>query len=145
MQVESDPSATITTSGGTFSSSAGLVFTDTSSGTIDLSASTAGSYTVTYTTQGLCSSATSTIITIQDDDTTFSYDSPSYSQACPNPTPTITGVTGGTFSSGASLTINTTTGEIITSTSSPGTYTVSYTITGTCTNSVLFSLLLHLH
>ena len=137
---ESDPSATITTSGGTFSSSAGLVFTDTSSGTIDLSASTAGSYTVTYTTQGLCSSATSTIITIQDDDTTFSYDSPSYSQACPNPTPTITGVTGGTFSSGASLTINTTTGEIITSTSSPGTYTVSYTITGTCTNSSSFQL-----
>ena len=115
-----------------FSSSNGLVFSNTASGTIDLSASDSGSYTVTYTTQGLCASATSTIITIQDDDTTFTYDSASYSQACPNPTPTITGVTGGIFSSAASLTINATTGEITTSTSSPGTYTVTYTISGTC-------------
>ena len=137
----SDPSASITgVSGGVFSSSNGLVFSNTASGTIDLSASSSGSYTVTYTTQGLCASATSTIITIQDDDTTFTYDSASYSQACPNPTPTITGVTGGIFSSAASLTINATTGEITTSTSSPGTYTVTYTISGTCTNSSSFQL-----
>ena len=136
-----DPSASITgVSGGVFSSSNGLVFSNTASGTIDLSASSSGSYTVTYTTQGLCASATSTIITIQDDDTTFTYDSASYSQACPNPTPTITGVTGGIFSSAASLTINATTGEITTSTSSPGTYTVTYTISGTCTNSSSFQL-----
>ena len=137
----SDPSASITgVSGGVFSSSNGLVFLNTASGTIDLSASDSGSYTLTYTTQGLCASATSTIITIQDDDTTFTYDSASYSQACPNPTPTITGVTGGIFSSAASLTINATTGEITTSTSSPGTYTVTYTISGTCTNSSSFQL-----
>jgi hypothetical protein len=125
---DSDPSATLTTSGGTFSSSAGLVFTDTSSGTIDLDGSTPGSYTVTYTTSGLCATATSTLITIESDDMSFTYDSSSYSQSCPNPTPTITGITSGTFSSSASLTIDTNTGEITTSTSSPGTYTVTYSL-----------------
>ena len=94
---DTDPSATLTTSGGTFSSSAGLVFTDTSSGTIDLDGSTPGSYTVTYTTSGLCASATSTLITIQDDDVSFAYDSGSYGKSCSNPTPTITGISGGTF------------------------------------------------
>jgi hypothetical protein len=125
---DSDPSATLTTSGGTFSSSAGLVFTDTSSGTIDLDGSTPGSYTVTYTTSGLCATATSTLITIESDDMSFTYDSSGYSQSCPNPTPTITGITSGTFSSSASLTIDVNTGEITTSTSSPGTYTVTYSL-----------------
>jgi len=59
----------------------------------------------------------------------FTYDSASYSQSCPNPTPTITGITSGTFSSSASLTIDVNTGEITTSTSSPGTYTVTYSLT----------------
>ncbi|MDC1011789.1 gliding motility-associated C-terminal domain-containing protein [Flavobacteriaceae bacterium] len=127
---DSDPYATITgTSGGVFSSSTGLVFTDTASGTIDLSSSTAGSYTVTYTTGGICATATSTLITIESDDMSFTYDSASYSQSCPNPTPTITGITSGTFSSSASLTIDVNTGEITTSTSSPGTYTVTYSLT----------------
>ena len=127
---DSDPYATITgTSGGVFSSSTGLVFTDTTSGTIDLSSSTAGSYTVTYTTGGLCATVTSTLITIESDDMSFTYDSASYSQSCPNPTPTITGITSGTFSSSASLTIDVNTGEITTSTSSPGTYTVTYSLT----------------
>ena len=126
---DSDPYGTITgTSGGVFSSSSGLVFSDTASGTIDLSASTAGSYTVTYTTSGLCATATSTLITIESDDMSFTYDSSSYSQSCPNPTPTITGITSGTFSSSASLTIDVDTGEITTSTSSPGTYTVTYSL-----------------
>ena len=88
--------------------------------------STAGSYTVTYTTGGLCATATSTLITIESDDMSFTYDSASYSQSCPNPSPTITGITSGTFSSSASLTIDVNTGEITTSTSSPGTYTVTY-------------------
>jgi len=126
---ETDPYATINgTSGGLFSSSTGLVFSDTASGTIDLSASAAGSYTVTYTTGGLCATATSSLITIESDDMSFTYDSSSYSQSCPKPSPTITGITSGTFSSSASLTIDANTGEITTSTSSPGTYTVTYTM-----------------
>jgi hypothetical protein len=91
---ETDPYATINgTSGGLFSSSTGLVFSDTASGTIDLSASAAGSYTVTYTTGGLCATATSSLITIESDDMSFTYDSSSYSQSCPKPSPTITGIT----------------------------------------------------
>ncbi|MEW5677562.1 hypothetical protein ABGT15_14725, partial [Flavobacterium enshiense] len=37
------------TTGGTYSSTAGLVFVSTSTGEIDLAASTPGTYTVTYT------------------------------------------------------------------------------------------------
>jgi gliding motility-associated-like protein len=139
---DADPSATLTTSGGTFSSSAGLVFNDTSSGTIDIDGSTPGSYTVTYTTSGLCATATSTLITIQDDDVSFTYDSASYSKSCSDPTPTITGISGGTFTaSPAGLTfINTSTGEIDLSSTSAGTYTVSYTTSGVCSNTSSFEL-----
>ena len=139
---DADPSATLTTSGGTFSSSAGLVFNDTSSGTIDLDGSTPGSYTVTYTTSGLCATATSTLITIQDDDVSFTYDSASYSKSCSDPTPTITGISGGTFTaSPAGLTfINTSTGEIDLSATSAGTYTVSYTTSGVCSNTSSFEV-----
>ncbi|MDP1744866.1 MAG: PKD-like domain-containing protein, partial [Bacteroidota bacterium] len=50
-----DPSATVTgLPGGLFSSTAGLVFLNTSTGLVDLSASTLGTYTVTYTTNGIC-------------------------------------------------------------------------------------------
>ena len=46
-----DPTATITgLAGGTFTGPADVVFTDTATGEIDLSASTAGTHTITYTT-----------------------------------------------------------------------------------------------
>ena len=50
-----DPTATITgLAGGTFTGPADVVFTDTATGEIDLSASTAGTHTITYTTAGPC-------------------------------------------------------------------------------------------
>ena len=60
---DSDPSAIITgLTGGTFSSTAGLVFTNTNSGTIDLDGS-AGTY-VTYTTAATCTNTAGFELTI---------------------------------------------------------------------------------
>ena len=133
---DTDPSATITgASGGTFTSTAGLVINSTS-GLIDLDASTPGTYSITYTTAGTCSNNSAVSVTItQDDDASFSYGSTSYCLAATDPTPTITGTTGGSFASTPGLVINATTGEIDVSASTIGSYTVTYTTTGICPTS----------
>tara|TARA_Y100000289_G_scaffold62120_1_gene70903 strand:+ start:897 stop:1793 length:897 start_codon:yes stop_codon:yes gene_type:complete len=59
----------------------------------------------------------------------FSYSASSYAQDGTNPTPTITGDSGGTFTaSPEGLSINSSTGEITLSTSSINSYTVTYTL-----------------
>ena len=139
---ESDPSAVITgITSGTFSSLSGLVFTNTSSGTIDLDGSTPGTYTVTYTTSGTCTNTSSFEITINAlDNADFNYNSPTYCVGGTDPTPTITGLSGGTFSSTASLSLDTASGTIDLSASSPGSYTVTYTTAGTCSNTSSFNI-----
>ena len=118
-----------------FSSGAGLAI-NASSGAIDVSASTPGTYTVTYTTAGSCPNSSSVSVTINAlDDASFSYSASSYCANGTDPTPTITGLTGGTFSSGAGIAINAGTGAIDVSASTPGTYTVTYTTAGSCPNS----------
>ncbi len=131
-----DPTPTITgVSGGSFSSTAGLII-NASTGAIDVSASTAGTYTVTYTTGGTCSNSSTASVSITAlDDASFSYGSASYCVSAADPTPTITGVSGGSFSSTSGLSINASTGAIDVSASTPGTYTVTYTTGGTCSNS----------
>jgi len=55
-QADADPTPTITgTAGGTFSGTSGLVFVSTSTGEIDLSASTIAAHVVTYTVGGVSS------------------------------------------------------------------------------------------
>jgi hypothetical protein len=124
----SDPTPTITDNvgAGTFSSTAGLVFVSTTTGEVDLSASTTGAtYVITYTDTD---SATATFnFTINAyDDASFSYSSSNYMQSFPDPTPTITGVTGGAFSGSAGLVINSTTGEIDLDASTIATHTITY-------------------
>lgn len=124
----SDPTPTITNNVGvgTFSSTTGLVFVSTTTGEVDLSASTVGAtYVITYTDTD---SATATFnFTINSyDDASFSYSSSNYMQSFPDPTPTITGVTGGTFSGSAGLVINSTTGEIDLDASTIATHTITY-------------------
>ncbi len=133
---DADPTPTITgVAGGTFSSTAGLSI-NASTGAIDVSASTPNTYTVTYTTAGTCPNSSNVSVTINPlDDASFNYSAASYCVSDADPTPTVTGVAGGTFSSTAGLSINATTGEIDVSASTPNTYTVTYTTAGTCPNS----------
>jgi hypothetical protein len=122
-----DPTPTITgTSGGAFTSTAGLSI-NASTGEIDLDASTVGTYSVTYTTTGVCPDNQSTNITINAaDNAGFSYSASSYEPTDADPTPSITGLTGGTFSGTTGLVINSTTGEIDLSASTVASHTVTY-------------------
>ncbi|WP_201986714.1 beta strand repeat-containing protein [Hymenobacter rubidus] len=97
----------------------------------------AGTYTVTNTVAatGGCAAVTATAtFTIAPLATaTFSYTgSPYCVSGTANPTPTVTGTAGGTFSSTTGLTINASTGAITLASSTPGTYVVTYAVSGTC-------------
>ena len=72
-------------------------------------------------------------------DASFSYAQASYPKDGTNPTPTITGDTGGTFTaSPVGLNINSSTGEVTLSTSTINSYTVKYTLSdGTFTEQTL--------
>jgi hypothetical protein len=132
---DSNPSPTITgISGGLFSSTTGLNISSTS-GEIDLSNSTAGTYTVTYTTTGSCAGTETASVTIEDvQDASFSYDASTYCASDSDPVATISGTLGGMFSSTAGLSINNATGAIDLSASTAGTYTITYTTPGSCGN-----------
>jgi hypothetical protein len=133
----SDITPVINTPGGTFSASPAGLSINSSTGVIDVSASTAGSYTVTYSI-----GPTEDTITIQaTDDASFAYSASSYSQSDADPTPTITGLSGGTFSAGSGLVFvdsgsntGSSTGEIDLSASTVASYTITYTTAGTCPN-----------
>ncbi|MFT6981368.1 MAG: gliding motility-associated-like protein [Crocinitomicaceae bacterium] len=135
---DADPTATITgLAGGTFTSApAGLVING-ATGQIDVSASTPGAYTITYTTAGPCPNNSNVAVTINAlDDATFNYGAAAYCVSDADPTATITGLAGGIFTSApAGLSINGATGQIDVSASAPSAYTITYTTAGTCPNS----------
>jgi hypothetical protein len=119
-------------SGGFFSSGAGLVI-DAVTGHITPSESVAGTYTVTYTIPAAngCPTftATTTVTITAIPVATISYAGSPFCATVTTAQPvTRTGSSGGTFSSTAGLTINSSTGAITPSTSTPGTYVVTYTI-----------------
>ena len=125
----------------------GLVFVNNNTGKINLIASVTGTYTVTNTipASGGCAagSATCLVIIIPGDNASFTYPSGTYCTSGTNPSPTITGLPGGTFSSiPAGLTINPSTGIINLSLSATGTYSVTYTTNGNCpnTNSITITI-----
>jgi len=124
-------------SGGTFSSSPGLVFVSTTTGEINVGASTPGTYTVSFTNNAPCPGTTSeTISIVTSFNSTFSYNGP-FCQNGTNPSPIFNGFSsGGTFSAAPSglVFVNTSTGEIDLTKSTPGTYTVTNTInsSGSC-------------
>ena len=64
--------------------------------------------------------------------TSFGYEKNSYTKAEKNPIPVVLGDSGGVFSSSAGLTLNAATGEIDLSASTPGTYSINYTIPSSC-------------
>ena len=132
------PTGTFTGAPGTLTSTAGLSI-NPSSGAVDLAASTAGSYVVTYTVaaSGGCAvySNTTNIVITAMPSASISYAGSPYCIAAGTASVTRTGTTGGTYSSTAGLSINTSTGDISLSSSTYGSYTVTYsfTATGGCT------------
>jgi len=128
-------------SGGTFSASpAGLVFVSTTTGEINIAASTPGNYVVSFTNNAPCAGTTSasiSIVTIAN--ASFSYSGP-YCQSGVNPLPAFpAGASAGTFSSSPAglVFLNTSTGEIDLGKSNGGAYTITNTIatTGGCLGS----------
>jgi gliding motility-associated-like protein len=128
-----DPSAVITgTPGGIFSfSPTGLSMTDTQTGLIDLSASTLGSYNITYQTNGACPSSSVVIVTITNaPSAVFSYTS--VCSTDPNPVPLFgAGASAGMFTASPAgiVFIDPATGEIDLITSTPGSYLITNSIT----------------
>jgi gliding motility-associated-like protein len=131
------------TTGGTFSSTTGLSI-DATTGVIDLTTSTAGSYTITYTVAGnSCQASTSntfdiTINPVITPVTTFNYVTPVCQNSTTNPIPNTSAAgftTGGTYSSNPStgIDINPTTGEITLANTTSGTYVITYTVAANST------------
>lgn len=127
-------------SAGIFSASpSGLVFAHVNTGEIDLLNSMAGTYLVTNTipASGICLpiSDTYTVTISPSDDASFTYSSATYCTSGPDPTPSITGMTGGIFSSvPPGLILNPTTGTITLASSAVGSYTLTYSTNGSCPN-----------
>src|SRR6185436_19446305 len=119
------------TGGGLFSSTEGLSI-DANSGIIDVSASTPGDYTVTYTiaaANGCAEFTTTTTISISTaPSATITYGAGPFCTSGSDATVQLTGTGGGLFSSTAGLSIDANTGTIDVSASTPGDYTVTYTI-----------------
>ncbi|TGE13854.1 beta strand repeat-containing protein [Hymenobacter elongatus] len=150
--IEATPTATLTTGGPTTFCQGGSVAltAPTTAGatyqfllngaaipaatTATYAATASGSYSVVVTSQGGCTATSAAVaVTVNPATTaTFAYSGASFCASGPNPTPTITGTAGGTFSSTAGLSLNASTGTINLATSTPGTYTVTYTVAGTC-------------
>ncbi len=125
------------TTGGIYSSTAGLSINPTT-GNVNLGLSTAGTYTVTYTiaaANGCAQYTTTTNITItQLPAATIAYTGSPYCSNGGTASVTRTGTAGGTYSAPAGLVINSSTGAVTLGTSTPGTYTVTYTMpaAGSC-------------
>jgi hypothetical protein len=120
--------------GGTYSSAPGINL-NTSTGQIDPSTSTSGTYTITYTApaSGGCPAvpATTNVTITALPTAAISYTGSPWYTTAGTQAVTLTGAnnyTGGTYSSTTGLSVNATTGLITPSNSIPGAYTVTYTI-----------------
>lgn len=109
----------------------GLVI-NASTGVITLAGSAAGVYEVSNEVagQGTCPKATEkfTITIFTPANATITYDDPFCATGSTSEAVTITGTTGGTFSSTSGLTIDINTGSINPSTSSAGNYVITYEV-----------------
>ena len=93
-----------------------------------------------------CSATDMVTVTVNpQEDATFAYSASSYcaddSDPNPvNPTPTISGTSGGVFSSTAGLSINSSTGQVDLDASTPGTYNVTYITPNVCADTATQSV-----
>lgn len=121
--------------GGTFSATpAGLVFVSTTTGEINIAASTPGKYKVSFTNNAPCPGTTSVTLSIVTSfSSTLAYNSP-FCQGGADPYPLFSGsATAGSFSASPAglVFVNTSTGQIDLAKSAPGTYTITNTISST--------------
>ena len=129
------PTVAGNTGAGTFSSTTGLIINSTT-GVIDVDASTKGAtYLVTYTDTD-SDTATANVTLNALDNAAFAYSASSYEPTDADPTPTITGLTGGTFSSTSGLVFvdsgtntGSSTGQIDLSATTIASYTITYDTT----------------
>lgn len=139
--------ATITgDTGGTFSSVPAGLSIDVNTGQIDISASSVGTYSVTYTIASCVIDSTVTFEIVADDNPAFSYLSSSYCTNEPNPSALVTGTLGGTFSGPPQISfLSTSSGLIDLSASTPGgPYSIKYVTPGTlCKDSMTFNITIH--
>ena len=104
-------------------------------------ATTTNNYIVTGTDgNGCMDTASITITVIPKDTAAFTYPSGSYCLTDPDPLPTITGTTGGTFTIDNSGVINSGTGLIDITGSGLGAYVVTYITNGTCPDTATFNI-----
>lgn len=138
--------ASIATPGGTFSGPQQLVFANTSTGEIDVAASTIGGpYYLVYTTSGTnCPSRDSIQVYITaPPNPTFGYGSSNYCAGTGSIIPTTLLTAGGLFSAPSGIVLaNPTTGEIDLNASTPGgPYIIQYTVTsGGCVQTSIDTL-----
>ena len=114
--------------------------------TISGTPSVAGTYAYNVPLTGGCGTvaATGTITVLPTESPAFTYGSATYCETDSDPTPTVTGTTGGTFSATPSgLSINASTGAIDLDASTMGTYAVKYvTSSSVCADSTTFNVTL---
>ncbi|HQU39555.1 MAG TPA: gliding motility-associated C-terminal domain-containing protein [Chitinophagales bacterium] len=129
----------ITTPGGSFTVTPSGLDVDPVSGDVDLTTGTVGiTYAITYTTDsGPCSNSGTVSITIDpNDDSTFYYTAPSFC-AAGSAVPVVVTPGGNFVSAPAGLSINPASGTVDLSSSTPGTYTITYTTpAGFCSSSM---------
>ena len=128
-QSGTDPTPSVNTTGGTFTYTPSGLIINSSTGLIDLSASTISTYNVTYTTSGACPDASTIQITITlAPSADFTYPQSNYCSNETNPLPTFgAGASAGTFSASPAglFFVSTATGEINLAATTPGTYTIT--------------------
>ncbi|MFT3680982.1 MAG: gliding motility-associated C-terminal domain-containing protein [Ferruginibacter sp.] len=127
------------TGGGTYAASPAGLSIDPTTGEINVAASTAGVYTITYTLAAsgcTLAGSNSTSVTINSASTPvtgFSYapNTVCANEANPTLNPVTGFTTGGTYTAPAGLSINANTGAINVAASTAGTYTITYTVAAT--------------
>jgi gliding motility-associated-like protein len=122
---------TATPTGGTFSAPAGLAIS-ASTGDIDLAASAAGTYVVSYVSGGPCSATATYSLTVLAPSVALAYAATTYCRVGSSGLPAATPAGGSFSSSPQGLALNAGTGQIDLAASTAGRYVVSYTSTGQC-------------
>ena len=105
---------------------------------------TSGTYTFSTTNMSGCDSVATLVLTIEPTEVAqFSYDTTNYCNVSIDPTPTITGTTGGLFTATpGGLVIDSLTGIIDLDSSTAGTYTIQYiTSSNQCADTALATII----